>query len=250
VLARKGDAVVLPHGHLHELGDHRDKNPPSFKTLIGERSLLEVREFRFETGDGPQSEVLCGFLGCDQRAFSPFFSALPPMFVVGLNDSAEALVRYAVDEALRDDPGTGSLRVRMAELMFLESLRGYIRALPEDATGRLAALRDPLASKALCLMHESPHIEWTVEAMAERVACSRSLLAERFKAVIGEAPMHYLTRVRMQHAARRLSDSRCSVEAVADEVGYTSPAAFQRAFKRCFGVPPGTWRRETRERHH
>ena len=76
-----------------------------------------------------------------------------------------------------------------------------------------AALRDPLASKALCLMHESPHIEWTVEAMAERVACSRSLLAERFKTVIGEAPMHYLTRVRMQHAARRLSDSRCSVEA-------------------------------------
>jgi AraC family transcriptional regulator, alkane utilization regulator len=93
-------------------------------------------------------------------------------------------------------------------------------------------------------MHQAPREQWTVEALAERSACSRSLLAERFKAVIGEAPIHYLTRVRMHHAARRLGDSGCSVDSVVDEVGYGSSAAFQRTFKRHFGLPPGDWRRQ------
>ncbi|MGO9943140.1 MAG: AraC family transcriptional regulator [Rhodoblastus sp.] len=248
--ARAGDAVVLPHGQLHQLGDHCEESPPSFRDVLGKRSPLELRELRFRTGEAPRTEVLCGFLGCDRRAFSPLFSALPPIFVTTLGSGAQLMVRYAVEEALSDQPGAGSLRVRLAELMFLESLRGYMRDLPDDATGWLAGLRDPLVGKALKLMHEAARVEWTVEALAERAACSRSLLAERFKTVIGEAPMHYLTRVRLHQAAQRLSDGGRSLEAIADEVGYASPAAFQRAFKRCFGVAPGAWRREARERPH
>lgn len=248
VRARPGDAMVLPHGQAHELGDHCDGGPRSFRALLGGRSPLDLRQLRFDTGTDPHTEVLCGFLGCDRRAFMPLFSALPAMFVVTLGHGAQPLIHYSLNEALSDAPGAHSLRVRLAELMFLESLREYIRALPSDATGWLAGLRDPEVSKALHAMHERPQADWTVDALAERSASSRSVLAERFKAVIGEAPMHYLTRLRMHHAARRLSDSGCSVEAVADEVGYASPAAFQRAFKRCFGVPPGAWRREARER--
>lgn len=80
---------------------------------------------------------------------------------------------------------------------------------------------------------------------APAIASLRSKLAERFRALIGEPPMHYLTRLRMQLAARRLEASHHSVARVADEVGYESSAAFQRAFKRCFGVPPATWRRQS-----
>jgi len=248
--ARPGDALVLPHGQLHEFGDHRGDNPQSFRALMRNRSPLDLRQLRFDTGNGPHTEVLCGFLGCDRRAFAPLFSALPAMFVTSLGEGAQPLIRYSVDEVLGDAPGVQSLRVRLAELMFVEALRGYIRALPPDATGWLAGLRDPLVGRALRLMHETPRVDWTVESLSERAACSRSLLAERFKMVIGEAPMHYLTRLRMHHAARRLGDSGRSLEAIADEVGYASPAAFQRAFKRCFGVPPGAWRREARERPH
>jgi AraC family transcriptional regulator, alkane utilization regulator len=248
--AREGDAVVLPHGQPHDIGDHRQDNPPPIRAVLGGLSPLDLRDIRFNTGEGSRTEVLCGFLGCDRRAFSPLFAALPAMFVVALGEGAQPLIRYSVNEALSDAPGAQSLRVRLAELMFLESLRGYIRSLPPDATGWLAGLCDPLVSKALRLMHETPRSEWTVEALSERAACSRALLAERFKTVIGEAPMHYLTRVRMHHAARRLSDSGSSLETIADEVGYASSAAFQRAFKRCFGVPPGAWRRESRERPH
>jgi AraC-like DNA-binding protein len=243
VRARQGDAVVLPHGQLHQLGDHPEEDPPSFSMLLRKRSILELRELRITRGKGPHTEVLCGFLGCDRRAFSPLFSSLPPMFVTPLGEKVQPLLRYAVHETLSDAPGSGSLRVRMAELMFLESLRGLIRTLPADVTGWLAGLRDPVVGKALQMMHQAPRADWTVVALADRVACSRSLLAERFKAVIGEAPMHYLTGLRMNHGARRLSESGCSLEAVAEEVGYASSAAFQRAFKRHFGIPPGDWRK-------
>jgi len=250
VVARPGDALVLPHGHAHELGDHADNNPIHFKTLLGDRSLLDLRDMQFETGDGPHIELLCGFLGCDQRAFSPLFAGLPKLFISHLNDNASGLVNYAMEEALSKAAGSASLRVRMAELLFLETLREFMRSLPVDATGWLAGLRDPIIGKVLHLMHETPAEDWTVEVLASRAACSRSRLAERFKTVIGETPMHYLTRVRMQYAAHRLAESRCTVAGVADEVGYASSAAFQRAFKRCFGMPPAAWRRETAQQAH
>lgn len=238
-----GEAVVLPYAHTHELGATPDMDPIHFTALLGDQSLGDLRDLAFETGDAPHIQLLCGFLGCDRRAFTPLFTALPPVFVTRLKQNAMDLARYALSEALLDEPGTASLRTRLAELMFLETVRAYMQDLPAGATGWLAALRDPVISKTLRLMHESPAAPWTVESIADRVACSRSLLAERFKAVIGETPMHYLTELRMQHAARRLSSSQASMTAIAEEVGYGSPEAFQRAFKRSFGVPPAAWRR-------
>lgn len=245
-LARAGEAVVLPYADTHELGAERQADPVYFTEILGNQSLTDLRDLEFETGEGPRTELLCGFLGCDRRAFAPLFAALPPMFFTELNSNTMGLVRFALGESLRDEPGTASLRTRTAELMFLETLRGHIQKLPEHTTGWLAALRDPIISKTLQVMHEAPAIPWTVEMIADRVAASRSLLAERFKTVMGESPMHYLTELRMQRAARKLSDSRASVAAIAEEVGYGSPAAFQRAFKRSFGVPPAAWRREVR----
>lgn len=243
IRTQAGDAVVLPYANIHELGDHPDDDPIHFTKLLGNQSLNELRDLEFKTGEAPHVEILCGFLGCDRRAFAPLFASLPPMFITRLKDSAAGLIRYALSEALNDEPGTASLRTRMAELMFLETLRGYMQELPRGATGWLAALRDPIISKTLRLMHESPSHQWTVESIADRVACSRSLLADRFKSVVGETPMHYLTELRMQQAARRLSDSHAKITAIAEEVGYASSAAFQRAFKRSFGMPPAAWRR-------
>lgn len=243
IVARSGDAVVLPDGNVHDIGDHESDEPVDFQAALGGQSLLELRDVHFSIGDAPHTSILCGFLGCDRRAFAPLFDALPPVFVTRLDERAQALVRYAVDETLNDQPGADSLRTRMAELMFLEALRGYVNRLPDDATGWLAGIHDPVVGKALGLMHDDPGRDWTVESVADSVACSRSLLAARFKSVMGETPISYLTQLRMQHAARRLSESHSTVDAVAEEVGYASPAAFQRAFKRSFGMPPAAWRR-------
>ena len=241
--ASAGQAVVIAHGDPHDLCDRPGRITAPFSTLLGGRTLLDLRHGCFRTGPGDSVSLLCGFLGCDRRAFEALYRSLPPAFTVDVDADENALVRYAVANALDDSPGATALRGRLAELLFLSTLRTYVRKLPADATGWLAGLRDPLVSKALRALHEQPCRRWSVEDLATVIASSRSNLAARFNAIIGEPPMHYLMRLRMQLAARRLAESRHSIASVADEVGYDSSAAFQRAFKRCFGIPPATWRR-------
>lgn len=238
-----GEAVVFAQGSPHDLADRPGRTTIPFAAMLDGRSVLELRNQRFETGPGDTTSILCGFLGCDRRAFEPLCRSLPPMFAVNLGPTMETVVRYAVGNALDDSPGTAGLRGRLAELLFLVALRLYMRDLPAGATGWLAGLRDPLVGRALQAMHAQPCRHWSVDDLAGVTASSRSALATRFREIIGEPPMHYLTRLRMQCAARRLNESRLSIASVADEVGYDSSAAFQRAFKRCFGMPPAAWRR-------
>lgn len=238
-----GHAVVIPEGDPHDLCDRPDRRTVTFASMLGKRSLLDVRRIRFENGPGQSARLLCGFLGCDRRAFEPLCRSLPPVFKVELGDQADTLVRFATANALDDGPGAAGLRGRLAELLFLSALRLYMRDLPADATGWLAGLRDPLVGRALRMLHAQPSRRWSVDELAAAVASSRSVLAERFRGIIGEPPMHYLTHLRMQLAAHSLRDRICSVARVADEVGYESSAAFQRAFKRHFGVPPAAWRK-------
>jgi len=242
----RGHAVVLAHGDRHDLADCRGRPTLPFATMLGGRPLLELRHERFDTGTAPVTGLLCGFLGCDRRAFAPLCAALPALLTVALDEQANTLLQYAANEAVDDRPGAGCLRVRMAELLFMEILRLYMQTLPADATGLLAGLRDPVVSRALRALHEAPEKPWSVELLAARIHASRSGLAGRFREVIGEPPMRYLTRLRMQHACRYLSECTWSIDRVAGEVGYESSAAFQRAFKRHHGLPPAAWRRAAR----
>ena len=72
---------------------------------------------------------------------------------------------------------------------------------------------------------------------------SRSAFFSRFTAVVGEAPSAYLTRYRMHLARAKLRSRDVSLAVIASEVGYSSEAAFSRAFKRSVGVTPSSWRR-------
>ena len=237
-----GHAVVLTQGDLHELADRPGRMTIPFEQTLGGRSLLDLRRERYAPGPGPRCGILCGFLGCDRRAFAALFGALPALFTVDVERQAKALLQYAANEALEERPGAGSLRVRMAELLLMEAFSLYMQDLPPSATGLLAGLRDPLVGRALQALHEAPDRAWSVEKLAADIDSSRSSLASRFRDVLEEPPMHYLARLRMQRAALYLSSRSCSVDRVAREVGYESSAAFQRAFKRHFGLPPATWR--------
>src|SRR5262245_62822672 len=95
----------------------------------------------------------------------------------------------------------------------------------------------------LGLLHKDVAQEWTVDDLGREVGLSRSALADRFTRLIGEPPMRYLARWRIQVAAHQLRNSDTSLARIAEQVGYESEAAFNRAFKRTFGVPPATWRR-------
>ncbi len=246
VHTRTGDAVVLAHGAAHQIGNRPEASPVPFRDVLGGRSFTELRDLSFDVGPGPRVQLVCGFLGCSKRAFAPLCNALPEFCKVTLGGRARELVGYALSEALDDRPGANTLRVRMAELLFMETLRLYMQALPADATGWLAGLRDPLVGHALELLHKDPGKPWSVDVLASQTNASRSCLAGRFRDVIGEPPMRYLTQLRMQMASRYLAQRSCSIERIAGEVGYDSSAAFQRAFKRHFGTPPATWRRNVR----
>lgn len=240
-----GHAVVVTRGDQHELCDQPGRATVPLAALLGERQLPDVRHLRFEHGRGESTQLLCGFLGCDRRAFEPLYRSLPPVFAVALSNRVHTLVRLASAHASDDELGATELRGRLAELLFLTTLRLYMRDLPVAATGWLAGLRDPLVGRALQALHAAPGRQWSVEQLAGAVASSRSVLAARFHSTLGDSPMHYLAQLRMQLAARSLRDRTCSVTSVADEAGYASSAAFQRAFKRYFGLPPAAWRRES-----
>jgi AraC-like DNA-binding protein len=132
--------------------------------------------------------------------------------------------------------------LRLCELMFVEVVRRYLAALPSEQTGWLAALRDPVVGRALALLHGAPAEHWTLARLARKAGGSRSALAARFTHFVGEPPMHYLARWRMQLAARMLVDGTDKVSAVAPAVGYDSEAAFSRAFKKAVGASPASFR--------
>ena len=131
-------------------------------------------------------------------------------------------------------------------MVFVDAARRYLEALPPDASGWLAALRDRHVGKAVGLMHERPADPWTIDELGRQVGLSRSALHDRFVTLVGQSPMQYLTNWRMQRGASLLRDGVATVATIAQEVGYDSEAAFSRAFKRLVGQPPASWRRAQR----
>ena len=193
---------------------------------------------------------VCGFLGCDTRPFNPLLEALPRIVRAPVSEASWRWVTRLLDAAVEatghGGAGREAMLAKLAELMFVDALRGHLDQLPPDARNWVAGLRDPQVGAALRLLHGRPAEPWTLERLAREVAMSRSSFAERFAAYVGVPPMQYLGRWRLQLAARMLTWDAVSVSQAASAVGYQSEAAFNRAFKREVGEAPGAWRRGRR----
>lgn len=140
--------------------------------------------------------------------------------------------------------GSSLVLGKLSELLFVEAIRRCIDALPSNKEGWLAGVRDRLVARALSLLHAQPSHTWTVDELATKVGLSRSALAQRFTDLVGQPPMQYLMRWRLQLGARELKSANKSLSTIAEQIGYESEAAFNRAFKREFGLPPSSWRKE------
>jgi AraC-like DNA-binding protein len=134
-----------------------------------------------------------------------------------------------------------ALLSRLTELLFIETIRCYLETLPQDETGWLSALRDPLTSKALQLLHKSPAEHWTVARLAKQSGASRSALSARFTEIVGVAPMAYLTQWRMRLAQKLLSRTELTLRDISTRVGFESESAFHRAFKKEVGDSPAAF---------
>jgi transcriptional regulator GlxA family with amidase domain len=170
------------------------------------------------------------------------------MFVVNIaNDSAGQWlansIQYSVREAGGPGPGSDVVLAKLSEVLFVETLRRFIRSLPDQEKGWLAGARDPVIGEALALLHNKPAHPWTIANLAHQVGVSRTRFAERFRHFLGEPPMAYLARWRLKLAAEIIVTSDANVGEIAAEVGYASEAAFNRVFKRQFGYPPAQFRR-------
>ena len=139
-------------------------------------------------------------------------------------------------------PGSQLILGRLMELLFVEVLRRHIARLPADSQGWFAAINDPIVGRALQLIHAEPGRRWTAESLAREAGSSRTVLAERFNALLGRPPIDYVTSWRIQLAAERLRGTEAGIGKIASDVGYESEAAFNRAFKRVTGITPGRWR--------
>lgn len=135
---------------------------------------------------------------------------------------------------------------RLTDVLFVYVLREWSRMQPKDSKGWLTALHDPQLARAFVKVHEQPARQWTVEQLAEEAALSRAAFARRFKDLVGQTPLGYVTQWRMALAARMLADTALPISTVADRVGYTSEFAFNRAFSRERGEAPGHWRTRAR----
>lgn len=245
-----GDIVVFPHGDAHEMWNGRGaKLFPS--TRLSAR--LARGEFAAEKwgGSGACTRIICGYLGCERHAQELFLKGLPPIFKVNVRGGPagawiESAITHCASELESRRAGRTAVLAKLAETLFVEALCRYMEELPPERTGWLAGARDPDVGRALALLHRDPAHPWTLPELARASGTSRTSLTARFAELMGEPPLTYLARWRLQLAARRLLTTDRKVLQVACDVGYESEAAFNRAFRRSFGLPPARYRREHR----
>ena len=185
---------------------------------------------------------LCGTFRIGDSRASHLLASLPAVIVLrGVRDQAlewfDVCRRMLLFEM--HSPSQGSVvRVgRILDLLFIQILRAWA-ASPDAEPNWLAGALDPEIGPALAAIHRQPGRAWTVEDLAGTCNLSRSTFADRFTTRVGKPPAGYLAHVRLDAAASPLRETSIPVAAVARTVGYTSEAAFSRAFKQRYDAPP------------
>lgn len=248
-----GDILVVPNGDPHILGNGPSVTPMD-RTQVVEQFLSQGLKVSRMGGGGEITKFVCGYMSCDPELSRVFLGGLPPILKVSIRDDVssqwlENSIRYSVDHADTTKPGGEAVLAKLSEVLFVETLRRYIALLPQEQTGWLAGVRDPVVGKTLALLHRKPAHPWTIASLGIEVGISRSVLAERFRTYLSETPMAYLKRWRLQLGAQMLRSTNNSVVQIAGEVGYESEASFNRAFKREFGLPPARFRGKSKSTH-
>jgi AraC-like DNA-binding protein len=242
-----GDIVIFPHGHPHTISNGAPRMlVDSAKAIEG---FLAGDVSTFRTGGGEETRFVCDYFGCERHAARLFLSGLPSVVTMNVrHDGAgrwlESSIRHLLCEAASVRPGRAVLLAKMAEALFIETVRRFMDEMPSGQTGWLAAARDPVVGLALAWLHRKPCLAWSLAELAAACGTSRSVLAERFTRLVGEPLRTYLHRWRLQLAARKLQMCRDTVLQIALDVGYESEAAFCRAFKREVGMSPMQYRRQ------
>jgi AraC family transcriptional regulator, alkane utilization regulator len=250
-----GDVVMLPHGAAHVLRDHLQTPAIPLEELLQEGGASKAPRALHHGGGGGKSALVAGYFTFEHRTARHFLAPLPPLIHICAEDGQsvpwlEATLKFLASESTSDVPGAQAIMARLTDVLFIQILRAYIAQEAtegqacEEQAGMLRALIDPHIGKALALMHQQPDHPWTVAELAAQVRMSRTGFAMRFSKMAGVAPLDYLRKWRMEKASDFLRQGEENLNAIAEQIGYESGAAFSKAFKREMGLPPGLYRKE------
>jgi AraC-like DNA-binding protein len=242
---KAGDAVLLPRGTAHLLASAPGVSPVQAGTC--RRSPICENVFAVDGGGaGEVCLLFCGSLHFNIDAMHPLAQLMPEvMRACDLEQHEPALphlMQAMARETELDRVGAAGILARLADVLAASLIRTWVEHGCGDATGWLAAVREPDVGRVLAAIHLNPEHDWTVAALARIMGASRSGFAKRFADIVGETPARYILRVRMHQARLWLQRDRMRVSLAAERLGYESEAAFSRAFKRVFGAPPSSYR--------
>jgi AraC-like DNA-binding protein len=235
-----GDLVICLRNTPHYVTNNSDLPPDD----------LPRNKPATEEPQGESTALICGQCEFLQYYWNPILEAMPNIMVIPTVDSAGSnlgsVINLMISEIESAGSGSNAIIDRLSDILFIEAIRKYIDLQSNDQ-GYIAALQDQRLSKALASFHKQPASNWSVQTLSDEAGMSRSAFADKFKQMVDMSPMEYVTGWRMQHAYDVLISDIKSVMQIAEDCGYQSEAAFRKAFKKQFGVGPGTVRREAKE---
>lgn len=244
-----GDIVLFPRGSAHTLSDAPRTASIELEDWLARRAPAKSVHDAARGRSDPLSsrcDVLCGVYEFKQTlASQPVLELLPDCLHVRLGLQRSELagtLASLLGEHERGALGSHLVIRRLLDIMFVQLVRAWVETAAAGSTGWIGALADDSLARALAAIHREPARAWTVEKLAQLGGCSRATLARRFRDQLAEAPLAYVTKVRLELAASRLLTDAASLAEVAQAVGYASEFAFSRAFRRFYGEAPGQYR--------
>jgi AraC-like DNA-binding protein len=244
-----GDVVLLPTGTSHVVASHATGPARAWDRVAKARARNAAGEIVLP-GRGRATHLICASYDYDRDVVHPLLSLLPPVLVVPSDESAAARTTLAMlhHELATSSAGSAIIVDRLIDVLLVHVVRAWVARQEDHGRSWLVGLRSPSVARALAIIHGAPGEPWTVDRLARETNLSRASLTRHFTSLVGEPPLAYLTRWRMELAARQLRETNDAISAIARRVGYTSEFAFSRAFSRARGRPPGRYRAEEHAR--
>ena len=242
-----GDLVILTHGDEHFIGDDPKTSPTGLDLLEAKQLVDKTSAFR-SGRKGAITELVCGCFLFGDAKLNPLLSTIPPViYIKGYGRRPvpwlQTTLEFIANEAKTNRPGAESVITRLSDILFVQAVRTFFTTKEGQRMGWLRALKDPGVGRAMNLIHRQAESPWTVQSLGAQVGMSRSVFADRFRSLVGESPLHYRARWRLNKAATLLKTTSVKLAEVAERVGYESEFTFSRAFKRATGVSPSVFRK-------
>jgi AraC-like DNA-binding protein/mannose-6-phosphate isomerase-like protein (cupin superfamily) len=246
---QSGDMVLLPAGTGHIVRDRLESEVRHLDRILAEYRRDPESPLVYG-GNGSPTRLVCGGFVLADALPTGLLSLLPRVLRLDAGSSGVNRWLEPVFELLRDEvdgarPGASAIFARLADVFLAQVLRHYLVGAEASGVIQPQTFTDPAVARAVEMLQTQPDGAWTVASLAAEVGMSRTLFSTRFRALVGESPIHYLARLRLSQAAGYLTTTNSTLYAIAQHTGYNSEASLSKAFKRTFGQSPGEYRRES-----